>query len=448
MKKYHIITIGCQMNKSDSERIAIRLEKVGYKRSDNKYQADLVVVNTCGVRQTAEDRLYGLIPEIKKANPKCFVIITGCLIYRKDIKKRLDKFVDGWMMITEITNDKFQMTNKCQMSNVKCQNDYLNIQPRYESKFSAFVPIGNGCNNFCSYCVVPYARGREVYRSAEDILKEVKSLVKKNYKEIILIAQNVNSYNSRIKRELKANYRKSNIDFADLLKKVNNIQGDFWIRFLTSHPKDMSDRLIKTIASCEKVCQHIHLPVQAGDDEILKKMNRKYTVANYVELTKKIRKGLKYKIQNTKYKLWQPLVAITTDIIVGFPCETKKQFNNTVKLFKQIKFDMAYISRYSPRPGTVAFKLEDNVSKEEKKNRENKLLRILRQTALVNNKKYINKIVRVLIENKNKTGEWFGKTATGKIVKIKISNDKKELVGEFVEVKIIGVKKSCLVGNY
>ncbi|MBU0646911.1 tRNA (N6-isopentenyl adenosine(37)-C2)-methylthiotransferase MiaB, partial [Patescibacteria group bacterium] len=372
MKKYHIITIGCQMNKSDSERIAGKLEELGYKRSDNKYQADLVIVNTCGVRQSAENRLYGLIPEIKRNNPKCFIVITGCLIYRKDIKKRLEKFIDEWLPVSEIfnflphiagsifrqfSNYNFQTNTK----NIKCENNnYLNVQPKYESKFSAFVPIGNGCNNFCSYCVVPYARGREVYRSAEDILKDVQNLINKGYKEIILIAQNVNSY--KYNENIKNNW-----DFPKLLKEVNKSSGDFWIRFLTSHPKDMSDKLIKTIASCEKVCHYIHLPIQSGDNEILKAMNRKYSVEHYINLIEKIRKNISDS-------------SISTDVIVGFPNETKKQFNNTIKLFKQIKFDMVYISQYSPRPGTVAFKLNDNISKEEKKNRENKLLNILEKT--------------------------------------------------------------------
>ena len=432
MKTYHIITIGCQMNKSDSERIAGMLEKNDYNRSDNKYQADLVVINTCGVRQTAENRLLGLAMDIRKNNPKCFIIITGCLIYRKDTKKRLEKFIDEWLFVSEIFNFQFSNYNfQTNTKNIKCENNnYLDVQPKYESKFSAFVPIGNGCNNFCSYCVVPYARGREVYRSVEEILKEVENLVNKGYKEIILIAQNVNSYEVSQKPE-------EIIKFYDLLKMINDIDGDFWIRFLTSHPKDMSDKLIKTIANCEKVCKHIHLPVQAGDDKVLEVMNRKYSVEHYINLIEKIRKVM-------------PDASITTDVIVGFPNETKKQFNNTVKLFKQIKFDMAYISLYSPRPETATFKLGDTVSKEEKKDRENKLLDILNKTALANNKKYINKIVKVLIEGKKKTGEFFGKTATGKVVKIGIMNYESEirnLVGKFVEVKITGAKDFYLIGE-
>ncbi|MDP3043476.1 MAG: MiaB/RimO family radical SAM methylthiotransferase [bacterium] len=476
MKTYYIITIGCQMNKSDSERIAGHLEKRGYKKSAEREKAGLVILVTCGVRQSAEDRIYGLVPKIKKENPKVKIILTGCLVNREDVKRRLNGYVDAWMPINKIFNfqfsifnqfTNFQFSNKKQKDKISCdKDDYLSIKPKYSSKFSAFVPIGNGCNNFCSYCVVPRARGREVYRPAEDILKEIKCLVKKDYKEIILIAQNVNSYKSEItnyplrQSDSEASKlqitNKSNppaggqnsklkfINFSGLLKLINDIPGDFWIRFFTSHPKDMSDELIKAIAASDKACRHIHLPVQAGDDEVLKKMNRNYTVSHYKSLIKKIRRGL-------------PDVSITTDVIVGFPGETKAQFNNTVKLFKEVKFDMAYISRYSPRPGTAAEKLKDNVSKIEKKRREEELMKILRKTALENNKKYIGKIVDVLVEGRNKRGEWYGKTETAKNVKLGIKNPpnsagKQELgirtiIGEFVKVKINKVRGFGLEGE-
>jgi len=485
MLTYHIITIGCQMNYADSERLASRLEENGYKKTDDKYGSDLVIVNTCGVRQSAENRIYGLIPKIKIMNPKVKVFLTGCLAERKDVKRRLKDYVDEWMTINKIFNPPagragFQFSIFNQFSNLNFQINtkhvvnYLEVTPKYESKFSAFVPIGNGCDNFCSYCVVPYARGREVYRPAQEILKEVRGLVIKGYKEIILIAQNVNSYKSEkpplnlplVKGEnvplLTKEGSKGRLDFADLLKMVNDIHGDFWIRFLTSHPKDMSLKLIKTMAAGEKICRQVYLPVQAGDDAILKKMNRGYTADSYVKLVEKIRNGLNDKfptrpnghssgrMTNDKKNavVWNPPVGITTDLIVGFPGETKKQFNNSLKLFKEIKFDMAYISEYSARPGTAAFKLKDNVSREEKRRRKNELDKILRQSALANNKKYVGKTVRVLIEKETKAGEWFAKTATGKDIKIKnyelsITN----LIGKFVEVKIAGAREFCLVGD-
>ena len=354
-KSYHIITIGCQMNKSDSERMASVLERRGFKWTGNKNQADLVVINTCGVRQSAEDRIYGIIPEIKRKNKKAKIMVTGCLVYRKDVKRRLKEYVDLWLPINQITNYELRITNKMPKSNIRCDNDdYLKIVPKYQSEFSAFVPIGNGCDNLCSYCVVPYARGREVWRPAHDIITEVRGLVEKGYKEIILIAQNVNSYKSHNSQLATRNSKI--IDFADLLKLVNDIPGDFLIKFLTSHPKDMSAKLIKTMATCEKVLPGIHLPAQSGDNQILKKMNRQYTVEHYKKIIKTIRRLI-------------PEVIISTDIIVGFPGETKKQFNNTVKLMKKIKFTRAYIARYTPRPGTAAYKMPDNVSREEKKRR-------------------------------------------------------------------------------
>jgi tRNA-2-methylthio-N6-dimethylallyladenosine synthase len=452
--KYSLKAFGCQMNKADSERIAGRMEALGLERAANHKLADLVFLVTCGVRQSAEDRIYGVANQIRKDNPKAKIILTGCLVGREEVKKRLDEKVDFWMNISEIfnfqfstirghaifkqflisnkiPNSKFQIPNKSQNSKSQINNcKYLEITPKHTSNFSAFVPIGNGCDNFCSYCVVPYARGREVYRPAEEIINEVKSLIKKRYKEITLIAQNVNSYKSKKQKNKKTKkQKKENIDFADLLRLVNDISGEFWIRFATSHPKDMSDKLIKTVAECEKVCKHIHLPVQAGSDNVLRKMNRRYTRGKYIKLINKIKAITKFQIPNSKFQI---PVSITTDIIVGFPGETKKDFEDTKKLFKKVKYDMAYIARYSPRPGTAAYKLMDNVSKDEKKRRDEELNRILRITALENNKKYIGRVVKVLVESKNKKGEWVGRTETNKVAMLKIKNKKEQnLVGIF-----------------
>ncbi len=446
MKTYHIITIGCQMNKSDSERVAGYLEERGFISSPNPQRANLVVITTCGVRQSAEDRVYGLAPKIKKANPKAKIILTGCLSQRKDVIKRLRNYVDIWLPITELNKlaGKLGLAEK-QEGSLK---NYLEAMPRHKSKFSAFVPIGNGCDNFCSYCVVPYARGREVYRPAEDITKEVRGLVKNGYKEIILIAQNVNSYKSENKKQETRN--KKQICFSQLLRMVNDIKGDFWIRFATSHPKDMSDELIKAIKDCHKVCEHIHLPAQSGDDNVLRAMNRKYTAGHYLGLIQKIKKQIATNQKTNSHEFWQPPVSITTDIIVGFPGETKKQFNNTAKLFKKIKFDMAYIAQYSPRPGTVSYKMRDNVPRIEKKRREKELTKILRKTVLGNNKKYVGKTIEVLIEGKNKRGEWFGKTRTNKQVRIKKTGERKQKaeIGDFCLVKINKVRDFGLSGKF
>jgi len=426
-KTYHIVVIGCQMNKSDSERIAGYLESRGYVRSERD-GADLVVLTTCGVRQSAEDRIYGLAPRIKRKNPKTKIVLTGCLSLRKDVRERLDKYIDIWMPITELDSLGEKIGTKDEEKG--SLSGYLAVAPKYESKLSAFVPIGNGCDNFCAYCVVPYARGREVYRDAEEILAEIEKLAKRGYKEIILIAQNVNSYRSKIANS-------ETITFSRLLRMVNDIPGNFWIRFSTSHPKDMSDDLIDAVAECEKVCEHIHLPVQAGDNEILRRMNRKYTREHYIGLIAKIRKKI-------------PNANITTDIIVGFPGETEEQFGQTAQLFKEVKFDMAYIAQYSPRFGTPAARLNDDVPRAEKKRREEELMGILRQTALANNEKYLGKTIDVFVKGKNKKGEWTAETRTFKKVKIKRANrDSRiaDLAGEFAKIKIYEVEDFGMRGE-
>ena len=421
-KTFHIVVIGCQMNKSDSERISGYMELLGFKKTSRE-KAGFVFITTCGVRQSAEDRIYGLVPNIKKENPKVKIILTGCLSERDDVKKRLKGKVDMWMPIADLPDLARKIGVRQKESGYK---NYLNVLPKYSSKFTAFVPIGNGCDNFCTYCVVPYARGREVYRAADEIVEEVKGLVEKGFREVNLIAQNVNSYVSGDDKK---------INFSKLLEMINRIEGDFWIRFATSHPKDMSDELIKVIAKNEKMCKHVHLPVQSGDDEILRRMNRKYTSVHYLGLIEKIRKNI-------------PGVSITTDTIVGFPGETKAQFNNTAKLYKKVKYDMAYIAQFSPRFGTAAASLKDDVSKIEKKRREGELMEILRKTALENNKKYIGKEVQVLIWGKNKKGELSGYTGTNKMVKLKIKNQKLKIgEGGFVKVKITEVEDFGLRGE-
>jgi len=320
--KYHIITFGCQMNKADSERIAAILEKKGHKKTPKTNEADLIVVNMCSVRQSAVDRVYGLIPKFKKLKAK--TVLTGCIL-----KKDRKKFKNYFDQIK-----KMSQTSYCQ---------------------SAFIPISNGCNNFCSYCVVPFVRGKLVCRNHQEILKEVKRTIKNGLKEIWLLGQNVNDYHSPIDKS---------INFAELLRMVNDIPGKFSIRFMSPHPKNFTDELITVMAKSPKVAKYLHLPLQSGNDNILKKMNRNYTVKQYKDLVKKIRQKI-------------PNINLTTDVIVGFPGETKKQFENTVKLFKEIKFNIAYISKYSPRPGTAVFQMKDNIPLKEKKQREKCLRNLL-----------------------------------------------------------------------
>jgi tRNA-2-methylthio-N6-dimethylallyladenosine synthase len=433
---YNIITIGCQMNRADSERLSFYLQELGFKTESNFLKADLVILVTCGVKQAAEDRVYGLVGQILKKNKKGLVAITGCLSERSDVHHRLPK-VKIWFNISDFVGlqkvlKKYFVEIK-KMSEIKIKK-YLDIPADYSSTFSAFVPIGNGCNNFCSYCVVPYARGREVYRSSRDIIKEVKMLLNKGYKEITLIAQNVNSY-------------KSDMDFPTLLKTIDDLPGDFWLRFSTSHPKDVSSKLIKVLKSGRHICEHYHLAVQSGDDDILRAMNRKYKVAQYKKVVKNIRQAL-------DYKNGLP-TAITTDVIVGFPGETKKNFLNTKKLLREEKFDLIFISQYSPRYQTVSYQMIDDVSPVEKKTREVELNDLLKKIALKNNKKYLNKDVEVLIGGVNRRGELFGRTRTAKLVRIKnkINQNRqnvcgnRDLVGQFAKVRIIKALEFELQGE-
>ena len=397
------------MNRSDSERIAGVLENIGYKAADKILQADLVVVNACSIRQSAMDRIDGLAKKLRGKK----TVLTGCIL-DKDKKKFQTKFdfllgIEDLLLLPEMLGHK-----------TIAKNHYLELSPGYSSAFSACIPIMTGCNNFCSYCVVPYTRGREVSRPAEEILREIKGLIKSGYKEIWLLGQNVNSYKTKDK-----------ISFAKLLEMVNNIPGKFWIRFTSPHPKDFSAELIETMAKSKKVTPYLNLPVQAGNNTVLKRMNRPYTIEKYKRLVKKIRQAFKQKI------------AISTDVIVGFPGETKKQFSDTCDLFKKIKFDMAYINRYSARSQTAAAKMEDTVSDKEKKNREEILNDILKITALEKNKEFIDKEVEVLVQD-NIKGFSIGKTSHFKTIKFP---GKKCQIGTFVKVKVLDASPWGLKGE-
>lgn len=412
MNKYHIKTFGCQMNYSDSERISGFLEMQGFKKSSDIKKADLVIFNTCGVRQMAEDRVYGQVHNLATRDSKpATIILTGCLAHRKDVQRRLKDKVDLFVSINEFPKKIKKILDI--KDNILTDN-YLSIKPAYSSSHIAYVPIMTGCNNFCSYCVVPYARGREVSRPAKIILEEIKKLIKAEYKEIVLLGQNVNSY------------KDGKINFSKLLAKVDSIPGNFWISFVSNHPKDFSDELIKTATKLKKVCEYIHLPIQSGDDEILEKMNRKYTSKHYLELLDKIKKSFQ---KNKPGKLY----SLTSDIIVGFPGETKKQLDKSAEMMEKAKYDMVYFGQFSRRPETSAWKMKDNISKMEKSRREKYLNEILKKTSFENNRKYLDKIVDVLIDKKE-DGFYFGRTRTMK--NVKIISGKKDLIGKIVKVRI------------
>jgi len=401
--KYFIITYGCQMNRSDSEKITTRLNNLGHKAvraastAKSLAEADLIVINACSVRQSAIHRVFGQIENHKHKK----LIVAGCLL-PSDKKLLIEKGVEIWH-----------------------PDEYFCLAPQIKTPFSALVPIMTGCNNFCSYCVVPFTRGAEKSRPTQEIISEIKNLLENGAKEITLIGQNVNSYRDR------------KIDFPDLLKKINDLPDNFWLSFVTSHPKDMSQKLIKTAPASQKVIPYIHLPIQSGDDNIIKKMNRRYTVAHYEKLVKNIRGAFK------KYRGAFPPVAISTDIIVGFPGETKKQFQNTARLMKKINFDMAYLAQYSPRAGSAASRLKDDVPKKEKKRRERLLNDILTKTALKNNKKYLGKKIAVLIKE-IKNGYALGKTATGKTVRLKAQ---KLAPGDLIKITVNKVSAWGLSGK-
>jgi len=323
--KYYLITYGCQTNKADSERIASALEKKGYKPAQSSKEADLIVVNMCSVRQSAVDRVFGIPLKLKELGlrPKK-LILTGCILKKDETKFR------------EIFDEIIK-----KMPQRNCP--------------SALIPISRGCDNFCTYCVVPYTRGKLICRKPQEIIKDVKKAVEAGSEEIWLLGQNINDY--------------SPISFAQLLKKINDLPGDFTIRFISPHPKNFSDELIDVMAKCQKIAKYLNLPVQSGDDEILKKMNRSYTIKQYKDLVARIRKKM-------------PDINLSTDVIVGFPGETEKQFENTVKLFKTIGFDIAYVSKYSPRAGTAAFLMKDTVSREEKRRRAKILMKLVKHPSI------------------------------------------------------------------
>jgi tRNA A37 methylthiotransferase MiaB len=373
------------MNESDSERIASFLEHQNYRNTEQMGKADLIVVVACSVRQSAIDRIFGLKKKFAKIKAK--KILTGCVL--KPDKKKFQIFFDEVLSINEFIG-----------------KNYLEIKPKHSNQKSAFVPIMTGCNNFCSYCAVPYTRGREISRPVKNIIFEIKNLIEKKYKEIILLGQNVNSY------------KDNKINFPKLLEIIAKIPENFTIKFLTSHPKDFSDELINVIAGSSKIIKVIHLPVQSGDNKILKKMNRGYTTKKYLDLIKKIRAKI-------------PQAKITTDVIIGFPSETKKQFENTIKLFKKVGFDMAYINKYSTRPGTLASRFKDNVPWKEKVRRWNILNKMANPPSL---KLRRGKLIAIV-----------GPTASGKSVfAIKLA---KKINGEIVSADSRQIYKGMDIGT-
>jgi len=400
MAKYHIWTIGCQMNKAESERLGSYFEQLGYEPASAD-DADLIVLNSCVVRQHAEDRvvnrLHNLRP-LKKSRPKLTIAVTGCLV-NADTAKLEKRFpqVDYFFK----PGDYPQWLEK---------PEWEQVLPRHPAP-STYVSIIQGCNNFCSYCIVPYRRGRNRSRPLKEITAEVRELVNRGAKEVTLLGQNVDSYGHDLPQKP---------DLADLLHELNAVDGLLRIRFLTSYPKDMSSRLIEAVAALDKVCEQLSLPVQSGSNEILKAMRRGYTVEQYRQL-----------IAEIKGKI--AAVALSTDVIVGFPSETEEQFQETFDLLSELRFDSVHVAAYSPRPGTLsAKKLEDNIPAEEKKRRLGKIERLQETVATEINALLLGEAVEVLVEGKKKE-KWYGRSKSGKLVFFRDDND---CLGKLINIRI------------
>ena len=407
-KKYFTITYGCQMNESDSEKINGQLEELGYLPAEQMEEADIVILNTCSIRQNAEEKVYGKIGEVKQLkdkNPHVLLGIAGCMAQenRRKLVQRMpiNDFVIGPYNIHnlhEIVTDKEAVGSHVVLTQMKPQRvrDYSLLKAARKSKIFAWVPTMQGCNKFCTYCIVPYVRGRETSRTIEDIKAEVISLAQDGYKEITLLGQNVNSYGLDFK---------NNIDFSDLIRALDTVEGIKRIRYLTSHPRDMTKEMVDVMAASSKVVRHMHLPVQHGSNEMLKRMNRGYTVEHFYEMVDYIRERM-------------PDVGFTTDLITGFPGETEEMHQATIALLKKVRFDSAYTFIYSPRRGTPAASMTNQISDEIKHRRLNEIMEVQNQISLEINKELEGQDIEILVEGPTKQDEnhWFGRTSTNKMI--------------------------------
>ena len=434
-KKYYLKTYGCQMNVHDSEEIAARLESIGFSKVDELESADLVILNTCAIRENAHDKLYGFLGRCKHVktsiNKNLIIAICGCMAQEESVCNFIkDKhpYVDlvfGTHNICDLEELLINKEDNKQKIEVhSCEgNVYENIKYSRDSKFKAWVNIQYGCDKFCTYCIVPYTRGKQRSRKSQDIIKEVEELVNSGYIEVTLLGQNVNAYGKDLEGEL---------NFAELLQKTADT-GIKRLRFVTSHPWDFTDEMIDAISRNENIMPYIHLPLQSGSDRILKLMGRRYTKKEYIDLFNKI----KDKVKNA---------SITTDIIVGFPNETEDDFNETLDVVNTCKFDSAFTFIYSPREGTPAAKMDDKVSLEEKENRLYKLNDLINNYSLMHNKEYVGKTVEVLVEglNEKDSSKLFGYTDTMKLVNFTGSDN---LIGKLVNVDITDAKSFSLDGK-
>ena len=432
-KKYFILTYGCQMNVHDSENISAIMEDLKYTRTDTMDSANVIILNTCAIRENAHNKVRGMLGRIKhlrETNPNIITIFCGCMAQEEGVVKELTckyKWIDIIMGTHNINKLPIYIENvlKDKVQDVEVysvEGDVIECLPvKRDSKYKAWVNIMYGCDKFCTYCIVPYTRGKQRSRLPLDIIDEVKKLVSNGYKEVTLLGQNVNAYG----KDLDIDY-----NMADLLSDVSKT-GISRIRFVTSHPWDFTDEMIRVIAKYDNIMPYIHLPIQSGSNKVLKSMNRRYTKEEYITLFNKIKEYI-------------PNVSISTDIIVGFPNETDEDFKDTLDIVNMLKFDLAYTFIYSPREGTPASRIKDNTTMDIKKKRLAELNKLINKYALINNKKYKDKIVKVLIEGiSDKEDKYMGYTDTMKLVNVSCSE---KYVGKIVDVKITDVKTWSMDG--
>jgi tRNA-2-methylthio-N6-dimethylallyladenosine synthase len=443
--KYTILTMGCQLNENDSEKLCGMLEKMGYTKTEKQNDADLALFNTCCVRENAEDKLFGKLGELKRLKEQKGIIIAigGCMMQEKHITDKIKEsypFVDilfGTHTLHKFPEDLYKVIEEKRKLEDILDIDgkiYEGLPIKRDSKIKASVTIMNGCNNFCSYCIVPYVRGRERSRQPRDIIEEVKKIAKEGYKEITLLGQNVNSY-LRVEREKNIpfeEYQGVN-SFATLLRAINKIDGIERIRFISPHPKDFTDDVIEAIADCEKVCKLVHLPLQSGNTKVLKEMNRKYTKEQYLNLVEK----MKNKIPN---------LTLSTDIIVGFPGETDEEFKDTLEVVEKVRFEQVYMFIYSRRVGTPGDKMQNQIPEDIKHKRFDKLKALVESQIEENNKKYIGTTQKILVEgeSKNNSNMLSGRTESNKVV---IFEGSKELIDKIINIKIISQHMWYLKGE-
>lgn len=428
-------TYGCAQNESDSEKLKGMLHDMGYDFCDRAEDADLILYNTCAVRENAELRVFGNIgalKHIKKKKPSLIIGVCGCMMQQEHIAetvKKKYKHVDmvfgthALYRFPQILNGVFEESRVFDTEDSEGMI-FEDISYKRGEPPLAKIPIMYGCNNFCTYCIVPYVRGRERSRSAENIIAEIKEVAAEGYKEVMLLGQNVNSYGNDLEEGLS---------FAKLLEEVCKVDGIERIRFMTSHPKDISDELIEVMAREPKICKQLHIPIQCGSDRVLRLMNRKYTREKYLGIIKKVKEKM-------------PEIVLSTDIIVGFPGETNDDFEETISVLREVEYDLVFSFIYSKRKGTPAAEMEDCLTEEEKHRNFDRMLEVQNEISKKKNDKYAQRVEKVLVESFSKTNPEFlsGRTDGGKIVNFKGSE---ELIGELVDVRITETKTWSLIGE-